>query len=139
MLFRQATIRYQEGKLEKLFDISLKQALDWSNMAWEKVSKDTIANCFHHTGIMGYRSSTEEIEQQALNARNTELEIEEEIDKQLSTYNVSSDIEVIPSDEDHNIHEILTIDERMDQVMCRANVNDQGMYSETSCGLKDKC
>ena len=63
MLFRQATIRYQEGKLEKLFDINLKQTLDWSNMAWKRVNKDTIANCFRYPGIISYTAPTEEVEQ----------------------------------------------------------------------------
>ena len=52
MLFHQATIRCNEGKLEKLYDIKLKQVLDWSKMTWERVTPEVISKRFHHTGLM---------------------------------------------------------------------------------------
>ena len=52
MLFHQATIRCNEGKLEKLYDINLKQALDRPKMAWERVTPEVISKCFHYTGLM---------------------------------------------------------------------------------------
>ncbi|KAF0712278.1 Aste57867_4880 [Aphanomyces stellatus] len=38
--------------VNKLHDVSLLQALDWAKDAWQDVTRDTIANCWRHTGIL---------------------------------------------------------------------------------------
>ncbi|CAK4676550.1 unnamed protein product [Aphanomyces euteiches] len=38
--------------VNKLHEVSLLQALGWAKEAWHCVSRDTIINCWRHTGII---------------------------------------------------------------------------------------
>ncbi|KAG2215771.1 hypothetical protein INT45_009412, partial [Circinella minor] len=121
MLFHQATIRYNEGKLEKLYDIKLKQALDWSKMAWERVTPETIRNCFLHTGLMSNEVSEEEVAAQEAAVLKDDLDLNEQINNHLVTVGTGEDsldtVNLSSNDENDDIHEILTMDQRFNQLM----------------------
>lgn len=128
MLFHQATIRYNEGKLEKLYDIKLKQALDWSKMAWERVTPETIRNCFLHTGLMSNEVSEEELAAQEAAVLKDDLDLNEQINSHLVTVGTGEDslntVNLSSNDENDDIHEILTMDQRFNQLMN----SQQSMY-----------
>ena len=127
MLFHQATIRYNEGKLEKRYDIKLKHALDWSKMSWERVTPETIKNCFLHTGLMSNTVSEEEVAAQEATILEDDIDLNEQINNHLTVGTGEDSLDTVDlssNDENDAIHEILTMDQHFDQLIN----SQQSMY-----------
>ncbi|KAI9317889.1 hypothetical protein BX666DRAFT_2026298 [Dichotomocladium elegans] len=113
-LMIQALGKIQRHSYENVYKIGLKQALDNVLTAWARVSRNTIANCWRHTGLLaGAEPIQQAIEEQAEDVQEREVLLGELLGEDVDP----SSIPISPQDENSSIHEVLTLDQRVDLYM----------------------
>ncbi|ORY99168.1 hypothetical protein BCR43DRAFT_503897 [Syncephalastrum racemosum] len=140
-----------KSKIQDLFKINQKQGMDWCEMAWGRVSRATISNCFRHTGIISRGEDDDSTPAGRQEANVEKEEIEEEIKNSLSKVfeDVPKDtiaaVDVDPEEESHGLHEQSSFEELVEGEPSREeqpeDENDEAEDSLTAAGsisLRDR-
>lgn len=94
-------VRYIKKKdLGSLEAVDRKQAMEWTRIAWEQVKKETIVNCFRHTGLFEDDGNGNDITE-AANKEDMALSEElRDLIKQVHGDDVDiNDVEIVPLEE----------------------------------------
>ncbi|KAI9315452.1 hypothetical protein BX666DRAFT_2028365 [Dichotomocladium elegans] len=99
---------------DDLFKISLKKVYDYVLVAWSRIIKETIANCWRHTGLLSDIGSSD------MKHGTTKEQVEDD-EQRISLFSKlfgeeksSTAVPVYLDVENSGIHEMLTINERVD-------------------------
>ncbi|KAG2219842.1 hypothetical protein INT45_006285 [Circinella minor] len=96
-------------------------------MAWERVTPETIRNCF-------LQVSEEEVAAQEAAVLKDDLDLNKQINNHLVTVGTGEDsldtVNLSSNDENDDIHKILTMDQRLNQLMNSQQIDDEEQVDE---------
>lgn len=121
-------VRYIMKKdLGSLEAVDRKQAMEWTRIAWEQVKKETIVNCFRHTGLFEDDGNGNDITE-AANKEDMALSEElRDLIKQVHGDDVDiNDVEIVPLEE-KNVHAVNSFEEIVNRVIERMQSDREGM------------
>lgn len=131
--YRTAAVRYFSKTWDKpLYDVDQLKAMGWVKVAWNMVSRETIENCFKHTGL--FDGKLPENENRAQLAKEEDFEISETLDELVTSVHESKcsidSIDIVPEGENEDIHETRTSEEIVEDILAEMTPDKKGMLFE---------
>lgn len=130
--YQTAAVRYNRKELKDLYAVDQLTAMKWADLSWRQVTKETIQNCFIHTGLCPASDKKERL-LEAVTEENKELM--EDLNAILQSVHGNetsiTDLDIVPEEEMQVVHEQRSPEEILNDVL-RHESQQQGIVIQSN-------